>query len=167
MGNHFLQYTSWKSIKNGGRPTVGPFFYASSKQYDRIGLCKGDVIWHISLRPNADGQPPELTLCGRLVVETIMRSEAEAAAIIKRRIDQVYLWGQQSIHAFAGEDAEPYDEVDISDLAAQLRFESPTGADRLDIVDGAINAQQFQAIRRLTPWSVRLLAQRWEHRLIS
>lgn len=142
MDNHFLQYTSWTSINTGGRPSSGPFFYASSKQYNRIGLRKGDIIWHISLRPRADGQPSELILCGRLLVERVTQSEAEAATIIRKRIGDDYVWGHQSVHAFAGENAEPYDEAGIGDLAPLLRFDSSSGADRLHVIDGVINAQQ-------------------------
>ena len=160
MGENYFKHTPWKSIKNGGRPPAGPYFYASSDQFDRIRLRVGDVIWHNTLRPSEDNQLVELILCGRLVVDFITHDEAEARRIIWERIRQDYMWDGNT-HAFAGIDAEPYDEVSIHDLASRICSQSKSGVNCLTIVDGMIEPYQLQTIRRLTAGTVRLLEERW------
>lgn len=49
--------------------------------------------------------------------------------------------------------------IDIGTLASELRFESPLS--RLQVLDGRVNPQQLQTLRRLTPDSARLLERRW------
>jgi hypothetical protein len=50
--------------------------------------------------------------------------------------------------------------VDISDIAELLRFESQI--DRLKVMEGRVNPQQLQRMRRLTPGTVTILRSRWE-----
>ena len=161
MASDFLQYCPWASIAQGGRPPSRFYFYAASAQFDRISLRAGDTVWHVSLRPlRADGRlPGVLVLCGRLLVHYVTDDEGEA----RRRIGH-YVEGYpprpESQHAFAREGGEElYAEIDIDDLAADLRFMSKH--DRLALEDGHVDPQQLQAMRRLVPESAALLAERW------
>ena len=123
-----------------------PFDYGGSEQFKR--LSPGDTVWLVTSWTGKD-----LTLVGRLRVAEVL---GQAAA---RKLGRP-LW-HASYHAFAPAGAAEYlREVDITDLAAGLRFLSPN--DRLTIKDGRIDRNQLQTMRTLTGEAAALLRGRWD-----
>lgn len=120
----------------------GVLDHAASEQLARVTL--GDTIWVVTVRSG------HLFLIGRLHVDEI----TDHAEAVRRRPD---VW-EASLHVFP-ESPEPYQNLDITDIAASLRFEGK--ADRLALQDGMVNAQQLQTMRNLTEDSVHLLGNRW------
>jgi len=117
--------------------------YAGSEQFKRVH--EDDTLWIVT---SFDGN---LTLLGRLKVDRIV-PRSEAVEILQT--DDVW---EASLIALARPDAaEPILEVDISDLAATLRFVSDR-SDRLRVTDGRVNPNQLQTMRELTTASARLL----------
>jgi hypothetical protein len=121
--------------------------HSASGQYHRLG--PDDTLWIVTAWPGGI-----LTLIGRLVVGVV--TDQETAAKLLGTDD---LWEAAYHVVAAAGTAEPMREVDLSDLASQLRFVG--SRDRLTVVDGRVNANQLQTMRRLTPESVRLLESRW------
>lgn len=67
------------------------------------------------------------------------------------------LW-DANYHIIAAENtAQMLCDLQISHLVGDLRFQSPSGKDRLKIVDGAVDPQQLRTMRVLTPESALLL----------
>jgi hypothetical protein len=121
--------------------------HSASGQYDR--LTPGDTLWIATAWPGGI-----LTLIGRLVVG-VVTDQATASKLLGT--DD--LW-DAPYHVVAAEGtAEPMREVDLTDLATQLRFVS--AHDRLTVIDGRVNANQLQAMRQLTADSARLMESRW------
>jgi len=122
--------------------------HAASEQYDR--LAPGDTVWIVTTWSGG-----HLMLLGPILVDQL--TDRETAARVLGTDD---LW-EASHHILAPSGREaPARDVDLSDIAAELRFESPR-ADRLDLSDPAKVASQLQAMRRLTPASAALLRERW------
>jgi len=94
-------------------------------------------------------------LIGRVVVGRITdRAKAE------RILGTDDLW-EAKYHVIAVPGTESaLRDLDVSDLAGALRFESDR--DRLKLTDGLVNPGQLQTMRQLTEPSARLLAQRWD-----
>ena len=66
-------------------------------------------------------------------------------------------------HMFAVDGTEEFPKfLDISAHAAKLRIDSPDDKDRLNVVDGRVNPQQLQAMRKLTDASAALLRKIWD-----
>ncbi|MGE3465705.1 MAG: tetratricopeptide repeat protein, partial [Pyrinomonadaceae bacterium] len=108
-------------------------------------VAPGDTLWIVTLT-----QERELVLAGRLAVGEVVEYE-EAI----RRMPDAGLW-QAEYYAFPEPGTEEYiREIDIHDLAEDLRFDSEN--DRLVLRDGKINPQQFQSMRKLTRQSVEML----------
>lgn len=123
-------------------------YYAASSQLQKIK--PGDVLWLVNVYLN------ELILVGRLQVETIVSDSEIAQELIADNDD----WVEADWYAIANRyHAEPMREVNITHLAQNLRFNSPTY--RLDLSDGRINPQQFRALRELTGESAEQIEQIW------
>ncbi len=149
MATDFLAY--WKpstvevQVAKGGSQD-----HAASNQYRRV--LPGDTVWLVTIRQG------RLWLVTRIVVARVT-SQTGAAAILNESPDE--LW-EATHHIVAAEGtAREIAERDIHHLASQLRFMSAGGNDRLTLdedEDNAVNAQQFQTMRVLSPASAELLA---------
>lgn len=121
--------------------------HAASEQYGRV--VPGDTVWIVTAWSGG-----HLMLLGPMLVDE--RTDRETAA---RRLGTDDLW-EASHHILAPPGREaPARDVDISDLAGDLRFESEK--DRLDTGNRSKIASQLQSMRRLTPASAALLRERW------
>lgn len=121
--------------------------HAASEQYGRV--VPGDTVWIVTAWSGG-----HLMLLGPILVNE--RTDYETAA---RRLGTDDLW-EASHHILAPPGREvPARDVDISDLAGDLRFESKN--DRLDMSNPSRVASQLQSMRRLTPESAALLRERW------
>ena len=88
---------------------------------------------------------------------------AKMAGGMKIPLEGYEAYDESDHHVFAAKKTEEFAKfLDISGRAAELRFISPTGKDRLDVADGRVNPQQFQAMRKLTDASAALLRKIWD-----
>jgi hypothetical protein len=126
--------------------------HSASGQYDR--LDSGDTLWIVTAWPGGI-----LTLIGRLVVGVV--TDQSTAAKLLGTND---LWTAPYHVIAAPGTSEPMREVDLTDLASELRFASTR--DRLTVIDGRVNANQLQAMRELTPESAALLESRWREEYV-
>jgi hypothetical protein len=127
------------------------FWHSASEQFAKRHVEPGDTLWTVTVWPSG-----ALTLLGRLIVGEITDA-AGAAHALGVEVDEPW---EANYHALAEPVTEqPLREVDVSDLAADLRFESKS--DRLVVVNGRVHAGQLQTMRRLTPESAALLEARW------
>jgi hypothetical protein len=139
----FLAYwkpnTAAANLAHGGR-----LQHAASNQYGKV--YPGDSVWIVTTR---DG---ELRLLGRIIVNQI--TDGDTAA---KRLGKANLWAAD--YHIISDDAEatPIRDVDIAEIASQLRFVSRMGNDRLDVSNSKIRSQQLQRMRELTPESAQSL----------
>ncbi len=151
MSKYFLQY--WKPEQADYNLTYkdGILHHTASGQLYRAS--KDDFIWIVTIRP--EGQ---LTLIGKMRVDRITnQSEANrlyGTKVYKSRYHAIAIKGTE----------EPLYEMDISDLAAKLRFISPTKKDRFTVINRRVDGKQLQAMRELTQESAALLEERWRER---
>jgi hypothetical protein len=121
--------------------------YAGSNQFGRVQ--NGDTVWFTTVWPGG-----QMVLLGRIRA-AVRANQNEAEQLLAGRD----LW-EATEYIISGVDtAEPLREVDIGDIAADLRFESKI--DRLQTVAGRVNANQLQSMRRLDNASAALLLGRW------
>ena len=111
----------------------------------------GDTVWGVTVYP-----PGELVLVGRLQVGEC--TDYEGAKRLLRTDDVIER--KYQVIAKSGTQ-EPLREIDLMDIASELRFVSKTGKDRLEVIDGLVKAQQLQTMRELTEESAAMLAQKW------
>jgi hypothetical protein len=158
MPRHYLKYLPWKSLQRWIELNKGVELYAASEQFRHVEL--DDVIWGVTIPPAASAAESSglLHLCGRMEVNTL----TEDHALVERLAGYADVWRASRYALPLLGRAEPYAQIDISDLAPRLRFEGH--ADRLTIEDGLVGAQQLQTMRRLTPASAVLLEQCWKPR---
>lgn len=123
--------------------------YSASNQYDRVSI--GDVIWAV-VRRSSDNH---LILVGRMTVDWI-GSKLDALTRLEMTLEE--LWDADIY--ITCDNPEPYDHIDINDVAAALRFVSKTN-DRLALVEGLVSPQQLQTMRELTLQSAHLLGEIW------
>jgi ADP-ribosylglycohydrolase/tetratricopeptide (TPR) repeat protein/protein-tyrosine phosphatase len=141
-GDDYLLYWQERSIQDHAS-NDWPLDVIASNQL--MTVAPGDTLWIVTLT-----QERELVLAGRLAVGEVVEYE-EAI----RRMPAAGLW-QAEYYAFPEPGTEEYiREIDIHDLAEDLRFDSEN--DRLVLRDGKINPQQFQSMRKLTRQSVEML----------
>lgn len=117
---------------------------------DRLGsVAPDDTVWVVTVYPEG-----ELVLLGMVLVGEC--TDLEGA---RRKLDyDVYPANYHVIARPGTEDS--LREVDLMDVAGDLRFVSKKN-DRLDLVDGQVNAQQLQSIRELTEQSAKILGEKW------
>ena len=153
MPDHYLMYWRFETIEDYSDDGLeGLLDHAASSQFGRVGV--GDVLWIVTTPP----QTRRLLLFGRMSIGWLGRQD-EAAQILDT--DPESLW-QAEWHVIAPEgSAEEYGLADISGIAAELRFVSPTGRDRLEVDSQGVNPQQLQTLRQLAPSSVVLLDEIW------
>jgi hypothetical protein len=122
--------------------------HAGSDQFHRVR--SGDTVWTVTVYP-----PGELVLLGRLRVGE--RTDYEGA---RARLGTDDIW-KADYHIFAKPSTEePLREVDLMDVAGNLRFVSEVN-DRLNLRDGLVKPQQLQTMRKLTPESASMLEVKW------
>src|SRR5687768_15204982 len=106
------------------------------------GCGKGDTVWIVTCR---DRHP---RLIGRILV-----AEVATQRLAETVLGSNDIW-RASFHILAEPGTElPIAELEANEVAANLRFVSERGRDRLSVNNGEVNAQQLQAMRRLTPES--------------
>ncbi|MBK8464920.1 MAG: ADP-ribosylglycohydrolase family protein [Chloracidobacterium sp.] len=141
-GDHYLLYWQERSVQEHASNDL-PLDVIASNQL--VNVVPGDTIWIVTLT-----QERGLVLAGRLGVGEVVEYE-EAI----RRMPDAGLW-QAEYYAFPESGTEEYlREIDIHHLAADLRFDGED--DRLRLIDGKINPQQLQSIRKLTRPSAGML----------
>jgi hypothetical protein len=129
--------------------TLEPLRNAASQQFGRLRV--GDTVW-IATAPSG-----RLTLVGKLVVGEITDREGAAARL---GVEPDDLWDADHHILAADGTADLLREIDVSHVAAELRFESTT-SDRLRLEKGRVNPSQLQSLRRLTAEFADLLQSIW------
>jgi hypothetical protein len=147
MPTHFLQYWEPKQI-DYTMDVDDVLTHSGSDQFRRMKIQPGDTVWIVTVRRSG-----ELTTIGRIQVDRVV-SYREAVRHFGKNVWE----SRDHIIAKVGTEEEMR-EVNLMDVAAQLRFQSKR--DRLAISDGRMKAQQLQTIRKLTPASAALLSSKW------
>lgn len=147
LSRDFLQL--WHHTTADGHLREGRILgHAASEQFHRVR--PGDTVWVVTVYPSG-----ELILLGRLRVAECTDQEGAT-----ERLGTNDVW-EASHHVIAEPGTqEPLREVDLMDIAGELRFESKVN-DRLDLADRLVNAQQLQTMRRLTSDSAMILEKKW------
>jgi hypothetical protein len=144
--NQYLQY--WKPSTAEVELQADSLFTHSGSGQIR-DLAPDDVLWTVTAWPGG-----WLTLLGRLIVGQVVDQDRARALLGTNNV-----W-DAPFHAIAKPgSAEPLREIDLSDIAAELRFESKH--DRLRVSAGRVDAAQLQSMRQLTPGAADLLESRW------
>jgi hypothetical protein len=151
-GKHFLKYWQFDNIKNALEHEHSTMKHSASDQYRRVSV--GDQLWGCCVTAE-DGR---LFLFGHMNIDWIGSPE-EAAQ--KPGIHSHILQEGEIQVITADENVEQVKWIDITDIAPQLRFISPIDRDKLELVNGRVNPQQLQKMRRLTPETVKLLRDTW------
>lgn len=124
--------------------------HLGSEQLGRRKVAVGDTIWVVTVEAG------RLYLLGRLVVGEFIVGQGNA----EERLGETDLWVAR-YHVLSAEGTEEdFREVDITDIAEELRFHSER-ANRLHLVDHKVSWQQLQTMRTLTPATVALLESVW------
>lgn len=148
MSKHYLQY--WRAAQViRERQSPNPFVeHSGSEQLYKVN--PNDTVWIVTVMNG------ELLLLGKIQVGAIVgQKEAEEL------LGTDNLW-EATYHIIAKRGmAEPMRDINLMDIASQLRFNSPTGRDRLSISRGRADGKQLQAMRQLTAESVGLLEAKW------
>ena len=122
--------------------------HAASEQYGRV--APRDTVWIVTTWPGG-----QLMLLGRIIVHLVTDHVTAA-----RLLGTDDLW-DATYHILAVPGlAEVARDVDLTDLAPALRFESRQ-RDRLDLSLSTKLGSQLQSMRHLTAGSASLLRQRW------
>jgi hypothetical protein len=148
LSRHFLQlWHHTTAVRHLSRGWVLDHTASDQKRLGKVRLH--DRVWAVTVYPEG-----ELVLLGRVIVEKCTDQESA-----ERHLD--YDPFEADYHAIAKPGTEqPLREVDLTDVADDLRFVSKVN-ERLDLVQGRVNAQQLQSVRRLTPESARMLKEKW------
>jgi len=145
----YLKYWKKESVEEQ-RLHEDVLSHSGSGHYGRLQI--GDTVWIVTIRNNG----AQMGLIGRIIVGEILNHE-EALEIF--HADTLY---DTDYHVIAVPGTEEENrEVDIIDIARDLRFIAPDGRDRLRVSNNRVNGQQLQSIRKLTPESVVLLTTKW------
>lgn len=147
MATDFLAY--WKPGTVDAEKLTGPVDHAGSAQFGRVK--PGDTVWMVTTR---DGR---LFLVTSIAVGHVTSREG-AAELLGTSASN--LWDAEHHIVAAKGTSREIAEFDIQHIAAQLRFVSSSGHDRLTIgEDGIVYAQQLQTMRVLSPASAQLLSE--------
>lgn len=148
MPRHFLQY--WKpQIADYNIRRGGPVNHSAGDQLAKVK--PGDTVWIVTVRA-----PGKLALLGRI---RVARCTGYDEAL--RLLDEPDIWpANHHVIARPGTEHDPIN-VSLQDVAGKLRFQSPTGRDRLTLRSGLVEPYQLQAMRELTPESADLLQRKF------
>jgi hypothetical protein len=124
--------------------------YAASSYLKRVR--PGDVLWIVNVSAH------RLYLLGRLKVEFVVDDTSVARDLVE---PQPETWDDADWYAISHRyNIEPMRAIDITGLAAELRFASET-ADRLDVSGGKVDAHQLTTLREVTSETAALLDDVW------
>jgi hypothetical protein len=154
MNRNFLVYWSPGTVDRE-KARRFPMGWAASNQFRRLDPNGGDALWIAAVRNG------NLYLVACNPVEKVV-SWDEAVELL----DTDDIWEADYVAITKRGDARPIREVDITDLAAELRFISPSGKDRLRLKDGRVDPQQLQTMRELEPDSAGVLSRIYSRRRI-
>jgi hypothetical protein len=144
---YFLQYWLFRQLDTE-LACKAPLVHSGSNQFDRV--LPGDVVWIVSVR-----QKGEMRLVGPILVDRVV-DQQEA---IRRFGSSVW---NASYHIIARDGTETQiREKSLKEIASQLRFISPSGRDRLTVINGRVDGKELQRLRRLTTNSADLLHSIW------
>jgi len=122
--------------------------YASHNQLNRVK--PGDVLWIVNVYHQ------QLFLLGRIAVEMVIDDLTIAQEIVDSHTDD---WYEADWYAIANKyNVEPLREVNISQFADQIRFNSES--EQLDLTDG-VDVKQLLPLRELHPSTADLLQDFW------
>jgi len=153
---HFIKYWKWPTVQPRYDEAVPTLRHMGSRQFSRV--APGDVIWMVTVQPGTD----LLFLVGKLAVGWL--GDRDEAA---QRLGNPRLWNAP-FHVIAQEviegrgPGEPFKEINLREVAEDLRFVSPSGKDRLRAAGGRVHPTQLQTMRRLTSESAQRLTQLWD-----
>lgn len=146
--SHFFQYWQLNQVESD-MASGGNLRHAGSNQFKRRNIKVGDTVWVVTVK--TDGQ---LYLVGRMVVDQFVDKKTALEMFTNEVIDR-------DVHIVVNEEnSEPFREVNLMDIADDLRFIS-NDSDRLDIIDGKVDGRQLQTIRELTTESINLIKAKW------
>lgn len=152
MAAQFINYwTPDTAARELERVDADPYAnHAASGQFGRVH--PGDVLWIVTAWPGG-----HLALLARVPVGAVT-DPAGAAVLLGKDPGALY---PAPFHVVAPDGAaEPMRNIDLSDVVADLRFESAN--DRLRVSgNGRIDPSQLQTMRRLTPATAELLEAVW------
>lgn len=149
MSKHFMKYWLYETVEFESQSEDPMLDHSASDQYRRANA--NDHIWVVTIPP----QTQTLLLFGHMKIGSIV-NQIEAARLLRRDPDEIW---EANFHAISVPyDPEPYEIIDITSIARDLRFVSPSGKDRL-LVDNW--GQALQTMRELTPETVSLLRDIW------
>lgn len=157
MSREFLVY--WIPDQIATALDEGDLPHAAGGQLKKVAV--GDRLWIVGRREH----DPELFVIGYLDVARKLVQKA-AQAEMERRYPGYIVWDARW-HVLAAEGKElPTKAVSLTTLYPSLRFDSKLSP-KLTISNGHPNAQQLQAIRRLTPKSGEAMLSLWSGRLLK
>jgi hypothetical protein len=153
---HFLKYWKWPTVQPRYDEAVPTLRNMGSRQFSRV--APGDVIWMVTVQPVTD----ILFLVGKLTVGWVGDRDTAAQLLGNPR-----LW-DAPFHVIAREvcegsgQGEPFKEISLRAVAADLRFISPGGRDRLRTIGGRVHPTQLQTMRQLSAESAQRLTELWD-----
>jgi hypothetical protein len=149
MKKHFLKYWLYSAVERQMASPHRLINYTASDQYHRVEV--GDHLWFVTMPPRTQ----MLLLFGGMTIGWI-GSRAEAAQQLESRPEALR---SANIHALSDpETAEPYEVIDITEIAMDLRFDSALGKDRLPARSWP---QALQTMRLLTSETAMLMREVW------
>jgi hypothetical protein len=149
MQKHFLKYWLYSAIERQMAVPHGLINYSASDQYHRLDV--GDHLWAVTMPPKSQ----TLLLFGGMTIGWIGDRD-EAARRLGTHPDALR---RPNIHVLADPaSVEPYELIDITEIALDLRFDSALGNDRLPDRNWP---QALQTMRRLSAETVSLLREVW------
>ena len=149
MTKQFLKYWLYSTVEDELSSADPLLDFSASDQYNRVN--PEDTIWYVTCPPRS----VQLFLFGRMHVGWT-GSREDAARLLGVSADD--LWEASYTVMPYPHEAEPYDFIEITGIADDLRFVSPTGKDRLPAKN---RAQALQAMRVLTPETTEFLRDIW------
>ena len=144
MSKDYLSYWKPETASDHIKQDHAILEHSASNQYGRVQT--GDTIWIVTVR---DG---DLYLLGNILVSKVVTHE-EASKIFNAED----IWKARYHILCERDSAQPIRNILISHLSEHLRFKSTSGKNRLNMLNGKVNPQQFQTMRILEPASTELL----------
>lgn len=124
--------------------------YAASNALRKVK--PGDVLWIVNV------QSGRLYLLGRLKVEFVVDDTAIAQELVD---PQPETWHEADWYAISNRyNIEPMRVLDVTGVAAQLRFNSPV-APMLDVVEGRVDVHQVTGLRQIAAETAEMLDDIW------
>lgn len=149
MPKHVLKYWLYSAVERHMKTSQGVINYSASDQYHRLDV--GDHLWAVTMPPKTQ----ILLLFGGMTIGW-MGDRVEAAQRLGTHPDALR---RPNIHVLADPaTVEPYELIDITEIALDLRFDSALGRDHLPERSWP---QALQTMRVLSAETVSLLREVW------